>query len=120
VNAKAPLAAADEEAFDLLDRIAAETRLSFPFGEGDIQFCSNYTVLHGREGHRLEPDEERKRLLIRIWLNVPEFRQFADEAIVRHGIGYHGNLGWTAGELLAGANKTPRMRRDDGAISTRL
>ncbi len=118
VNEKAPLSAEDEAAFDLLDLIAAETRLAFPFNKGDIQFCSNYTVLHGREGHQLEPDEERKRLLIRIWLNVPEFRHFADEAIVRHGIGYHGNLGWTAEELLAGGNKTPRMRRDDGAIST--
>jgi hypothetical protein len=118
VNGKAPLSSADTEALDLLDEIAAETRLAFPFGPGDIQFCNNYNVLHGRDGHEREPDENRKRLLIRIWLNVPEFRDFSDEAVVRYGIGYHGNLGWTAEEVLAGAHKTPRARRDDGAVRT--
>ncbi len=118
VNEKAPLSAEDGEAFDLLDQIAAETRLAFPFGPGDIQFCNNYNVLHGRDGHEPEPDEERKRLLIRIWLNVPGFRQFSDEAVVRYGIGYHGNLGWTAEELLAGAHEMPRARRDDGAVQS--
>ena len=116
VAEKAPLSSLDEEAFKLIDDIAAETSLSFSFGKGDIQFCNNYTVLHGREAHELEPLEERKRLLIRIWLNVPEFREFSDEAVVRYGIGYHGNLGWTAEDLLTGRHKSPRLRRDDGAI----
>ena len=116
VNEKAPLSVEDREAFDLIDEISAETKLAFPFGQGDIQFCSNYTVLHGRDAHELEPLEERKRLLIRIWLNVPGFRQFSDEAVVRYGIGCHGNLGWAADEVLAGRHKTPRPRRDDGAM----
>jgi len=116
VAEKAPLSSLDEEAFALIDDITAETRFSFPFSEGDIQFCNNYTVLHGREAHKPEPLEERKRLLIRIWLNAPEFREFSDEAIIRYGVGYHGNLGWTAEELLADKHRSPRLRRDDGAI----
>jgi hypothetical protein len=116
VSRTAPLSAEDEEAFRLIDEINDETCLTFPFGPGDIQFCSNYTVMHGREAHALEANEERKRLLVRIWLNVPDFRSFSDEAIVRYGIGYHGNLGWTADQFHAGAHKTPRLRRDDGAI----
>ena len=116
VSKKAPLSAEDGEAFRLIDEINDETCLAFPFGPGDVQFCSNYTVLHGREAHALEPNEEQKRLLVRIWLNVPGFREFSDEAIVRYGIGYHGNLGWTADELLAGGHQVPRPRRADGAI----
>ena len=111
-----PLGADDEAILDLIDEIAAETRLAFPFGEGDIQFCNNYTTLHGRDAHALEPLEEKKRLLIRIWLNVPDFRKFSDVAIVRYGIGYHGNLGWTAEQLLAGDNLSLRARRTDGAL----
>lgn len=111
-----PMSDEDEAILDLIDEIAAETRLAFPFQNGDIQFCNNYTILHGREAHAVEQQEDRMRLLMRIWLNVPEFRQFADEAIVRYGIGYHGNLGWTADDLAAERNKAPRVRRGDGAI----
>ncbi|MBT3333227.1 MAG: hypothetical protein HOK21_18965 [Rhodospirillaceae bacterium] len=111
-----PMSAEDEAVLDLIDEIAAETRLAFPFGKGDIQFCSNYTTLHGRDAHALEPVEDKKRLLIRIWLNAPKFREFSDEAVVRYGIGCHGNLGWTAEQMLAGDNLSSRARRDDGAV----
>jgi len=111
-----PMSDEDAAILDLIDEIAAETRLAFPFQNGDIQFCNNYTILHGREAHAVEQQEDRMRLLMRIWLNVPEFRQFADEAVVRYGIGYHGNLGWSADDLAVERNKTPRARRGDGAI----
>jgi hypothetical protein len=111
-----PMSDEDEAILDLIDQIAAETRLAFPFGQGDIQFCNNYTILHGREAHALEQQEDRMRLLMRIWLNVPGFRQFTDPAVVRYGIGCHGNLGWSAAELAAERNKSPRARRGDGAV----
>ncbi len=111
-----PMSEADEAILDLIDEIAAETRLAFPFQNGDVQFCNNYTILHGRDAHAEEKVEDRMRVLMRIWLNVPRFRQFSDEAVVRYGIGYHGNLGWSAEDLAAGRNKTPRARRGDGAV----
>ena len=117
VAKKAPLSAEDEEAFQLIDTLAERIRLSLSYVKGDIQFCNNYTVLHGRDAHNPETVEKHKRLLIRVWLNVPEFRTFSDEAIVRYGIGYHGNLGWTAEDLSFGRHKSTRLRRDDGAIS---
>jgi hypothetical protein len=111
-----PMSEGDEAILDLIDEIAAETRLAFPFQNGDIQFCNNYTILHGRDAHAVESQEDRMRVLMRIWLNVPGFRQFSDEAVVRYGIGCHGNLGWSAEDLAAERNKSPRTRRDDGAV----
>ncbi|MDA1098650.1 MAG: TauD/TfdA family dioxygenase [Proteobacteria bacterium] len=111
-----PMSEEDEAILDLIDEIAAETRLAFPFQNGDVQFCNNYTILHGRDAHAVERVENRMRLLMRIWLNVPAFRQFSDEAVVRYGIGCHGNLGWSAEDLVAERNNSPRIRRADGAV----
>ena len=108
--------AADSELYDLFDQLANEVRFEFPFGAGDIQFANNYTALHGRASHSEEAEEERQRLLMRIWVDMPEFRPFADEAIVRYGIGRHGQLGWTAEDVAAGRNRQTRARRPDGAI----
>jgi len=71
--------------------------------------------LHGRDEHALEPDEQRKRLLMRIWLDFDEPRSFSDEAIVRYGVVRHGMLGWTAAELAAGPPPAGHVRRPDGA-----
>ena len=109
---------AEEEraALDLFDEIADENRFELDFQPGDIQFANNYTVLHGRDGHELEPDEERKRLLMRIWIDFAEARPVIDESIVRFGIVRHGNLGWTAAQLSEGLHRTSaRARRPDGA-----
>lgn len=106
----------DEEIFDFLDALGAEHYFEFPFHRGDIQFCNNYSVMHGRAVHSRVEDEARKRVLMRIWLTTPDIRAFSDEAIVRYGIGYHGNLGWTAGEIAAGHAGRERPRRADGAL----
>ena len=109
----------DEEraALDALDEILHQDRVDVDFREGDIQFVNNYTVLHGRDAHELEPDEQQKRLLMRIWVNDDAHpRPVADEAIVRHGVIRHGNLGWQVPEIQAGLVGTARSRRPDGAV----
>jgi len=106
----------EKAALDLFDEIADENRFELDFQPGDIQFANNYTVLHGRDGHDLEPEEERKRLLMRIWVDFAEARPMTDESIVRYGIVRHGNLGWTAAQLAAGAHLSGvHSRRADGA-----
>lgn len=113
-----PITDAEKEIFDLLDEIAFEVCLEFPFGKGDIQFCNNYTALHGRAAHAVVEEEERKRVLMRIWLDMPnDIRPFVDDALIRYGNGRHGQIGWTAEEMLTGANKQPRTRRADGAVA---
>lgn len=102
-------------ALDLFDEIAAEARLAFRFEPGDIQFVNNYTVLHGRAAHQSQSEEDQMRLLMRIWIDFPQTRPVSDEAILRYGIIRHGNLGYTAQELLEGRVGGPRARRGDGA-----
>ncbi len=111
------MSAEDSAILDILDEVAYENRFEFPFHAGDVQFCSNYTVLHGRPAHAPVADEARKRMLLRIWLDIEDMRAFSDVAVIRFGIGRHGQLGWTAAELLAGVNRVPRARREDGAVA---
>ena len=71
-------------------------------------------VLHGRAGHAPVEEEHRKRVLLRIWLDLPDVRPFVDEELIRYGIVRHGNLGWTAADILAGRHCAPHARRADG------
>ena len=112
----APLTEEENAIFDLMDKISAETCFEFPFQTGDIQFCNNYNCFHGRAAHAIVDEEERKRVLMRIWLDMENPRAFADEAIIRCGNSRHGQMGWTPAEMLSGANTEPRARRADGAI----
>ena len=103
--------------FDLLDQIAFEGCFEFAFKKGDVQFCNNYTVMHGRAAHAYVEEEPLKRVLMRVWLDMPgQIRPFVDDPLIRYGNGRHGQIGWSASEVLAGKNKEPRTRRADGAI----
>ena len=88
--------------------------MSFPLHRGDIAFCNNYTVFHGRAGHDPVEEEERKRLLLRIWMDLENVRPFSDEGLVRYGTIRYGNLGWTAADLLSGRYLQGHRRRADG------
>ena len=101
-------------ALDLFDEIAHENRLELDFQPGDVQFVNNYVVLHGRAGHRLQADEAKMRLLLRIWIDFDEPRPSFDEAVVRYGIVRHGQLGWTADQLVAGIPASGHVRGVDG------
>jgi len=101
--------------FDLFDATADEVRLEVDFQPGDVQFVNNYTVLHGRAAHDEIPEEARKRVLMRIWLDFEgQARPMADEAVVRYGIVRHGALGWTVDQLNAGAHRGRHTRQPDG------
>ena len=100
---------------DLVDDLLDENRYGFAFGPGDIQFCNNYTVLHGRAPHASAATEDRSRLLMRIWIDMEDFRPLADEGIVRYGVVRHGRLGWSAGQVAAGLDSLCHARREDGA-----
>jgi hypothetical protein len=105
----------DEELaiLDFFDETARRNALAVEMGAGDVYFVNNYAVLHGREAYDEAPDTDaaRKRLFFRVWMYLPRFRAFADEATVRFGLLGHGNLGWTAGELAEGSNRSARHRR---------
>lgn len=63
------------EAFDELHRIAAspEFHLDMQIGEGDIQFLNNRLMLHGRTAYEDHPEQQRRRHMIRLWLQIPQW-----------------------------------------------
>jgi hypothetical protein len=69
------------EAMDLFDAIARapENRLAFHLERGDMVVLNNYTVMHARTGFTNFPEPERKRLLVRLWLDQAGFRDVPEE-----------------------------------------
>jgi hypothetical protein len=80
------------EALDELARLAAlpEFYLDMSIGEGDIQFLNNRIILHGRTGYEDWPEMERRRHLMRLWLEIPSWPALpANQGM--HGAADHAN-----------------------------
>ena len=72
---------------DLIDRLAEEFCLTMKFQRGDIQIVSNYSVLHSRDEFIDFDELDRKRDLLRLWLNIPNARPLTYEFATRYGPG---------------------------------
>ncbi|MBO9604223.1 MAG: TauD/TfdA family dioxygenase [Novosphingobium sp.] len=66
----------ERAALDLMDELimVPEFRLDMDLQPGDIQLVNNYSVLHARTAYEDYDEPERWRLLLRLWLNLPEAR----------------------------------------------
>lgn len=88
---KAGLAFTDEEtaAMEFLNATAAreDIRLDMVLEPGDMQFCNNHVVLHSRTAYEEWPEPDRKRHMLRLWLNNPDGRKLAPEFADRYGQG---------------------------------
>jgi Taurine catabolism dioxygenase TauD, TfdA family len=76
--ADAPLmSSAQREALDMFYAICEEDRfcLRLHFEPGDIQFLQNHVIFHSRTAYVDEPDPERRRHLMRIWMSLPDGRR---------------------------------------------
>jgi hypothetical protein len=113
---QAGLPLTDEEAamFTSIEEISAANAHAFSLNKGDIAFWNNYTTFHGRDGFAETDDESQKRVLLRIWFDLDDVRPFADEGRIRYGAVRHGQIGWTAAEVLSGRNKVPHQRDEEG------
>lgn len=60
------------EALDLMDALCSEPGmyLDMELQKGDMQFINNYTVLHSRTDYEDWPERERRRYLLRLWLET--------------------------------------------------
>ena len=69
------LEAQEQAALDKIAEIAArpEIYLDMEFQPGDIQFLNNRVILHARTDYTDDPDPALKRLLLRIWLMMPDW-----------------------------------------------
>ena len=68
------LAAAQREAIDLLMALAKELCFEMRFAPGDIQLLNNHVIYHGRTAFTDEPESRQDRLLLRLWLAMPNSR----------------------------------------------
>jgi hypothetical protein len=74
-----PLGELEMAAIDYIERLAEspEFCLTMDFRPGDIQFLNNYAIIHTRTAFRDEPDPDKRRLLLRLWLNQRNGRALA-------------------------------------------
>ncbi len=73
------LSAVEEEAITAVQELAEELCFEIQFDPGDIQFINNLAILHGRTGYEDYVEPERRRHLLRVWLNVPGARRLPAE-----------------------------------------
>lgn len=68
------LTAAQRECTDLLDEILRRPDIMFTMWlePGDLQFMNNHVLLHSRTTFEDYSEEDRKRLLFRLWLAPPD------------------------------------------------
>lgn len=75
-----PLTDIEKSAIDCVESLALreDLRLDMSLEAGDIQFLCNHTILHTRDEFVDYDDPNRKRLLLRIWINIPDGRELPD------------------------------------------
>ena len=71
-----PFSSDEIAALAFLDELTAreDLRLDMDFHVGDIQFINNFTIMHSRTEYVDDPEPEKKRHLLRIWLQLRERR----------------------------------------------
>lgn len=89
-----PLDALEQAAVAAVGELALSDRLRYDltFREGDIQLLNNHAVLHSRNAFEDWPEPERKRNLLRLWLNLREGRALAPEFADRLNTGPRGGV----------------------------
>ena len=69
------------QAIDLFDEIAREpgNSVRLPLEPGDLLVVNNYVVLHARSAFEDHPQAQRRRRLLRIWLDARNLRAVPEE-----------------------------------------
>ncbi len=75
------------EALDLVDALCADPAFHARFRQeaGDILFANNFTTLHSRSEFEDHPDPDARRLILRIWLAVPNSRRLPNALVGTFG-----------------------------------
>ena len=79
------LRASQDEALDHLNDIANELCFEMKLQPGDIQLLNNHVVYHARDPFVDDIDNGKKRLLLRLWLAMPNSRALPDDYKVLFG-----------------------------------
>jgi hypothetical protein len=93
------------EALDLLSELADELALEMSFAPGDIQFVNNHIIYHARTAFEDDAETGRDRLLLRLWMAMPNSRALpAGHEVLWGSIeagALRGGIGQTAAALTA-------------------
>ncbi len=94
VKAGMPLTLQEQAALDCVGELTLSDPLChhLTFEQGDIQLLNNHTVLHSRTSFEDWPEPDRKRNLLRLWLNLREGRPLAPEFAERLNTGPRGGV----------------------------
>ncbi len=89
-----PLTPLQSQAIEYVREVSLRDDLSLnmDFQPGDIQLLNNHCILHSRDAYTDHAEAERKRLLLRLWLNVPNGRKLAPEFADRLNTGSRGGV----------------------------
>jgi hypothetical protein len=74
-----PLGAVESEALDTFYAIAEEHVFSMDLERGDFQLLNSYVTLHDRTGYDDYDEPEKKRHMLRLWLEMPNHRSLAPD-----------------------------------------
>ena len=81
--------ALERDALDYLQALTLkdEYRIDMQLENGDIQFVNNYRVMHARTGYEDHDDPAIWRLMLRLWVNLPELELEPDfSKLIRLGV----------------------------------
>ena len=84
-------------AFDAVRAVADlamrnDLRFDLAFRQGDIQILNNHMILHARGGFEDYPEPDRRRNLMRLWVNLRNGRKLAPEFADRLNTGPRGGV----------------------------
>jgi hypothetical protein len=88
------------QALDLLSDLADELCLEMSFAPGDIQFVNNHVIYHARTAFEDDAVSGADRLLLRLWMAMPNSRALPEDHAVLWGAtasgALRGGIGQTA------------------------
>ena len=76
---------AEHEAIQMLMAVAEEECFEMRFEPGDIQLLNNHVIYHGRTSFKDDESRGQNRMLMRLWLSVPNSRALPDDHAVLWG-----------------------------------
>jgi hypothetical protein len=99
------LSDAEHEAIQMLLEVAQEVCFEMRFAPGDMQLLNNHVIYHGRTAFKDDANTGQNRLLMRLWLSVPNSRALpSDHAILWGDVGAgrpHGGIAQPATAIIA-------------------
>jgi hypothetical protein len=76
---------AEQDAIRMLLAVAEEVCFEMRFAPGDIQLLNNHVIYHGRTAFTDDAGTGQDRMLMRLWLSVPNSRALPEDHAVLWG-----------------------------------